>query len=256
MTGAQHQPNAAQPVPVIAIDGPTASGKGTVASLVAKRLGFHYLDSGAIYRVLAYAAMQQWPNMANWQQAANGLTLNETTLKHIETLAWQLPVEFKDERIWLNQPMQPIHAVDVSEAIRTEAVGHVASALAALPGVRNALLARQQAFRQAPGLVADGRDMGTVVFPDAALKVFLTASPEVRAQRRVAQLNAKATPGQAMADYPTIYAELLKRDARDTNRPVAPLKPSADAHILDTSEMGVEAAVLKVMYGYLKSKQN
>ena len=212
-------------VPVITIDGPTASGKGTVASRVADRLGFHLLDSGALYRLTALQALR------------GALPLSDEA--GIAKLAQQLPARFRDDVIYLADE-------DVSHAIRAEEVGNMASKIAALPGVRQALFDLQLGFRQAPGLVADGRDMGTVIFPTAKLKVFLTASAEARAQRRYKQLIGKGFS----ANMNDLLADLRARDERDTGRAVAPLVAAADAHILDTSAMGVDQAVEQVLTWY------
>ena len=212
-------------VPVITIDGPTASGKGTVASRVADRLGFHLLDSGALYRLTALQALR------------GALPLSDEA--GIVTLAQQLPARFRDDVIYLADE-------DVSHAIRAEEVGNMASKIAALPSVRQALFDLQLGFRQAPGLVADGRDMGTVIFPTAKLKVFLTASAEARAQRRYKQLIDKGFS----ANMNDLLADLRARDERDTGRAVAPLVAAADAHILDTSAMGVDQAVEQVLAWY------
>jgi len=212
-------------VPVITIDGPTASGKGTVASRVADRLGFHLLDSGALYRLTALQALR------------GALPLSDEA--GIATLAQQLPARFRDDVIYLADE-------DVSHAIRAEEVGNMASKIAALPSVRQALFDLQLGFRQAPGLVADGRDMGTVIFPTAKLKVFLTASAEARAQRRYKQLIDKGFS----ANMNDLLADLRARDERDTGRAVAPLVAAADAHILDTSAMGVDQAVEQVLAWY------
>ncbi|HEX4916797.1 MAG TPA: (d)CMP kinase [Limnobacter sp.] len=212
-------------VPVIAIDGPTASGKGTVAGLVAKHLGFHYLDSGAIYRVLGVAAERA------------GLSVDvpghHTALVK---LASGMPVSFQGDIVLLQGD-------NVSDAIRTEQAGVMASRLAVDPQLRAALLQRQRDFRQAPGLVADGRDMGSVVFPDAVLKVFLTASAQVRAERRVKQIEGR---GQS-ASFDAIYQELVARDKRDSERAVAPLKPCDDARVLDCSDIGVNEVVQTIL---------
>jgi cytidylate kinase len=211
--------------PVIAIDGPTASGKGTVAALVAGRLGYHYLDSGAIYRVLAVAV----------ERAALNPDLPVDLLRIIP-MAANLPVQFRDDRILLG-------GVDVSESIRTEDAGVMASRLAVVPEVRAGLLQRQRDFRQAPGLVADGRDMGSVVFPDSFLKVFLTASAQVRAERRVRQIEGR---GQK-ADFQAIYGDLMARDKRDSERAVAPLRPCEDALVLDCSNMPIDQVVSTIL---------
>jgi cytidylate kinase len=212
-------------VPVITIDGPTASGKGTVASRIADRLGFHLLDSGALYRLTALQALR------------GALPLSDEA--GIAKLAQQLPARFRDDVIYLADE-------DVSHAIRAEEVGNMASKIAALPSVRQALFDLQVGFRQAPGLVADGRDMGTVIFPTAKLKVFLTASAEARAQRRYKQLIDKGFS----ANMNDLLADLRARDERDTHRAVAPLVAAADAHILDTSAMGVDQAVEQVLTWY------
>jgi len=217
--------------PVIAIDGPTASGKGTVAALVAEKLGFHYLDSGAIYRVLAVAVDQA------------GLNPDvQSDLERIISMAANLPVHFQGTQVLLD-------SVDVSEIIRTEAAGVMASRLAVVPEVRAGLLQRQRDFRQAPGLVADGRDMGSVVFPDSVLKVFLTASAQVRAERRVKQIEAR---GQ-QADFQAIFSDLMARDKRDSERAVAPLKPCDDALVLDCSAMPIEQ-VLEAIHNWAKER--
>ena len=212
-------------IPVITIDGPTASGKGTVASRVAQTLGFAFLDSGALYRLTALAAIE------------SGIDLGEEA--GLSLIAAGLDVRFEGERILLSER-------EVSDEIRAEAVGVAASRIATLPGVRSALVDLQHGFRRAPGLVADGRDMGTVIFPAADLKVFLTASVEARADRRYKQLIGKGFP----ANMPALLQDLRERDARDTERAVAPLKPADGAHLLDTSEMTIEQAVEKVLGWY------
>ena len=214
----------AQAVPVVAIDGPTASGKGTVASRVAQALGYAYLDSGALYRLLALASMNRG--------------LSPTDAPGLGALAASMAIAFEGEVIWLD-------GRDVSSEIRAEAVGNRASEVAALPAVRQALLRRQRDFARRPGLVADGRDMGSVVFRQAQTKVFLTATAEARAARRVNQLRAR---GEA-ADLATITADLAARDARDANRAVAPLKfvPGQGVVYLDTTDCDIEAAVAAVL---------
>lgn len=212
-------------IPVITIDGPTASGKGTVASRVAQTLGFAFLDSGALYRLTALAALE------------SGIDLDDEP--GLARIAAALDVRFEGERILLA-------GREVSDAIRAEAVGVAASRIATLAAVRRALVDLQQGFRQMPGLVADGRDMGTVIFPDARLKVFLTASVEARANRRYKQLIDKGFP----ANMPALLQDLRERDARDTERAVAPLKPAEGAHLLDTSEMTIEQAVEQVLAWY------
>ena len=217
------------PIPVITLDGPSASGKGTVAERVAVALGFHFLDSGALYRLTALSAMKQ------------GVALDDEA--RVAELAAHLPATFHDDAIWLE-------AENVTAAIRAEAVGEGASKVAALPAVRAALLERQRAYRQPPGLVADGRDMGTVVFADATAKVFLTASAEARAERRYKQLIEKGNS----ASLPALVADMQARDGRDTARAVAPLKPAPDALLLDTTDMGVESAVQAVLAHYALCK--
>jgi CMP/dCMP kinase len=212
-------------IPVLAIDGPSASGKGTVAERVAQALGFHFLDSGALYRLTALSAMK------------HGVTLDDEF--GVAGLAAILPAGFHDGAVWLANE-------NVTDAIRAEAVGEGASVVAALPAVRAALLERQRAYRQAPGLVADGRDMGSVVFPDAMAKVFLTASACARAERRYKQLIEKGMS----ANLAALVSDMQARDARDSGRAVAPLKPAPDALLLDTTEMGIEAAVQAVLNHY------
>jgi cytidylate kinase len=212
-------------IPVITIDGPTASGKGTVAHKVADRLGFHVLDSGALYRLTALSALRAGADLADEQEIA--------------TIAAQLPAKFAAGEIYLGDE-------NVSQALRAEEVGNTASRIAALPAVRQALFGLQLAFRRAPGLVADGRDMGTVIFPTAQLKVFLTASVEARAQRRYKQLIDKGFP----ANMDDLLADLQARDERDTHRAVAPLVPAEGAHLLDTSSMTADEAVAEVLQWY------
>ena len=214
--------------PVIAVDGPSASGKGTVAALTAQALGFHYLDSGAIYRVAAHAAQQA------------GIALDAEPA--LARLALDLPLRFEGGEILLNGKA-------VGDAIRSEAVGRAASCIAALPALRLALLERQRGFRAAPGLVADGRDMGSVVFPDAKLKVFLTASAEARAQRRYKQLIEKGFD----ANLAALLQDLRERDARDVARSTAPLQQSADAVLLDTTDLTIQQAVQKVLSWYTQA---
>ena len=212
-------------LPVITIDGPSASGKGTVAERVAQALGFHFLDSGALYRLTALAAMKA------------GVALDDEAA--VARLAANLPAEFHAGAIWLANE-------NVSDAIRAEAIGEGASRVAAIPSVRAALLDRQRAYARPPGLVADGRDMGTVVFPAATAKVFLTASADARAERRYKQLIEKGISASLTA----LVADMQARDARDSGRAVAPLQPAPDALLLDTTELGVEAAVQAVLNHY------
>jgi cytidylate kinase len=209
-------------IPVITIDGPTASGKGTVAHKVADRLGFHLLDSGALYRLTALSALSR------------GIDLKDEHA--LAKVAEHLTIRFNGGHIYLGTE-------EVSHAIRAEEVGNTASRIAALPAVRQALFALQLGFRETPGLVADGRDMGTVIFPGARLKVFLTASVEARAQRRYKQLIDKGFS----ANIDDLLEDLQSRDARDTQRAVAPLMPAEDAHLLDTSQMTADEAVEQVL---------
>ena len=211
--------------PVIAIDGPSASGKGTVAQLVANKLGFHYLDSGALYRIVAFAAQQ---NNIPWSDAL-AVTACTKTLK----------IEFIDEQVLLNNQ-------DVSNEIRTEEIGKGASQVAVHAPLRAALVDMQHSFCKAPGLVADGRDMGTVIFPKAELKVFLTASTETRAQRRYKQLLGKNQP----ANYENILQDLTERDARDKGRASAPLLMADDAVLLETDNVGISDAVGYILQKY------
>ena len=212
-------------VPVIAIDGPSASGKGTVAQRVAETLRFHHLDSGALYRLVALAAAREGIDSGDEAKLA--------------AIAVRLPVRFEGEEIFLE-------AERVTDAIRTEENSFAASRVAALPGVRRALLDRQRSFRKPPGLVAEGRDMGSVVFPDARLKVFLTASLESRAERRYKQLKEKGTA----ATLPGLLQDLRERDARDALRSVAPLKQSSGARPLDTTSMSAEQAAAQIVDWY------
>ena len=214
-------------VPVIAIDGPSGSGKGTIARRVAEALGYHLLDSGALYRLVALAARKSGISLENGAELAQ--------------LAVELDVRFDsdangEERIWLG-------GEDVTGEIRTEEAGAGASAVAQIPAVREALFERQRAFQQAPGLVADGRDMGTQVFPDAVLKVFLTASAEERARRRHKQLKDKGLDVSLAA----LSRDIEDRDKRDSERSVAPLRPAEDARILDSSGQSIEAVTNTVL---------
>ncbi|MGQ9658799.1 MAG: (d)CMP kinase [Thermochromatium sp.] len=201
-------------IPIITIDGPSGTGKGTLMRLLAERLGWHTLDSGALYRVLALAAARQ------------GLDLDDP--ESLIPLAAALPVAFQLGRVFLS-------GEDVSDAIRTEEVGLAASRVSVHPGVRSALLDWQRRCARAPGLVADGRDMGTLVFPQASLKIFLDASPEIRAERRYKQLKEKGLD----ANLHQIAADIRERDVRDRSRPVAPLCPAEDAVVVDSTRMSI-----------------
>ncbi len=207
-------------VPVIAIDGPSASGKGTIASRVAGRLGFHYLESGALYRLIALMSLREG-------------TSDEARLA---ALADEMDVLFEDGEVVLGDET-------VTEKIRSEPVGVRASEVAKVPALRQALLRRQRAFRRPPGLVADGRDMGTVVFPDAELKVFLTASPEIRAERRYKQLIEKGIDANLRA----LSRDLRERDERDAKRAVAPLVPAPDSQVLDSSALSIDEVVDRIV---------
>lgn len=208
---------------VITIDGPSASGKGTIASRVASALGFHYLESGALYRLLALLSLREGTSDA----------------QRLASLAAHMDVEFAGGEVLLEDE-------DVSDKIRSEPCGVRASEVAKLPAVRAALLERQRAFRRAPGLVADGRDMGTVVFPDADLKIFLTASPEVRAERRYKQLKEKGIDANLRA----LSRDLAERDERDTKRAVSPLVPAADSQVIDSSSLSIEEVAGRIMELY------
>jgi cytidylate kinase len=218
----------ADKAPVIAIDGPSASGKGTIASRVAGILGFHYLESGALYRLVALIALRE------------GLEEEGA----IAGAAEGMDVSFLGEEIFLEDQ-------EVSLQVRHEQVGTRASEVARMPAVRTALLKRQRAFRRPPGLVADGRDMATVVFPDADLKIFLTARPEIRAERRYKQLIDKGIA----ANLSSLSRDLEERDARDRNRPVAPLVPAPDSQVLDSSALSIDEVVGRIV-GWFREKES
>lgn len=213
-------------IPVLTIDGPSGSGKGTISRAVAGRLGWHYLDSGALYRAIGVAA--GWSDLDLADPAA------------LVRCAFDTEIGFREAD---GEPRVIVNGADVTDELRTETAGAAASAIAAIPEVRSALKERQRAFRRAPGLVADGRDMGTVIFPDAGRKVFLTASAEERAERRYKQLKDKGVS----VTLDGLLREILARDARDASRAVAPLRPADDAVRIDTTGLGIEAVVERVL---------
>ena len=219
----------AQP-PVIAIDGPSASGKGTVAQGAADALGFHWLNSGALYRAVALAALESGADLENESKVSN--------------IALNLKAKFTGDSV-------EIEGRDVTNAIRGERVSIAASRIAARPGVRKALLERQRGFRRPPGLIAEGRDMGSVVFPDAVLKIYLTASPEARAQRRYKQLMDKGMDATMTA----LLQDIRARDERDSNRATAPLRKGTDAVLIDTTNMSAADAVAQVLALYKQASK-
>jgi len=216
--------------PVIAIDGPSASGKGTIAAAVAQRLGFHYLDSGALYRIVGLVGGERGANLDSNAE--------------ISDISLNLKIKFNGDQVFVDNR-------EVSDLIRGEAAGTAASRVAALPGVRSALMILQRGFRQPPGLVADGRDMGSVVFPDAQLKIYLTATPEERALRRHKQLIEKGSNASMAA----LLQDIRDRDFRDSNRAVAPLLKCTDAIEIDTTGSLVAAVVAQVLHLYQKTQQ-
>lgn len=213
-------------VPVLTIDGPSGAGKGTISRIVARRLGWHYLDSGALYRAVGVAA--SWADIDTSDASALVRCTFDTKVQFVE--------QGEAMRVLVN-------GTDATDELRLETTGALASAIAAIPEVRSALKERQRAFRSAPGLVADGRDMGTVIFADAPFKVFLTASAEERAERRHKQLNDKGVS----VNFDDLLREIMARDARDAQRTVAPLKPADDAVLIDTTGIGIDDVVARVM---------
>ncbi len=220
--------------PVVTVDGPSGAGKGTLCMLLAEKLNYHLLDSGAIYRVLALAALH------------HGVDTESDAEPVLVALAANLDVQFKAEGELVKVILE---GEDVSADLRKEETGNLASKIAALPRVREALLRRQRAFNMAPGLIADGRDMGTVVFPSAEVKIFLDASAQERAQRRMKQLQAKGLD----VKFDRLLGEIQERDDRDRNRTVAPLRPAEDALVLDSTSMTIEEVTEKA-FSYIESK--
>lgn len=225
VTGLRRQ--GAGSVPVITIDGPSGSGKGTISSAVAEKLGFHFLDSGALYRVVALASLNQ--------------KIPEDDIRALVDLARTAPITFKRSDSGDSQVV--LGGQDVTRDLRREAVGDRASRIATIASLRAELLTRQRRWRRPPGLVADGRDMGTVIFPDAVLKIYLTASAQIRAERRHKQLINKGMK----ANIAGLLADIIERDNRDYNREIAPLKPAEESICIDSTELTIEEVVTKVL---------
>ncbi|OGI65754.1 MAG: cytidylate kinase [Candidatus Muproteobacteria bacterium RBG_16_60_9] len=226
MSGRKDSTNSVDRAPVVAIDGPSGSGKGTIGELLAGRLGWNYLDSGALYRAVGVAARRAGVSLADGAALAQ--------------LAGSVDIRFVPKPN--STATVQLDGAEIGDELRTETAGESASRVAAVPAVRLALLQKQHELRRPPGLVADGRDMGTTVFPDALLKVFLTATPEVRAERRYKQLKQKGSD----VNLPRLLQDIRERDARDAARAVSPLQPAADAHLLDTSDLRISEVVDRI----------
>ena len=229
-------PSSESSIPILTVDGPSGSGKGTISRLVAQRLGWHYLDSGAMYRAIGIAAERG--KIDKTDVAALVRCTNRTQIDFLEVSGKQGECDRQ-----MGELRVIVNGIDATDELRTETAGATASAIAAIPAVRDALKQRQREFRRAPGLVTDGRDMGTVIFPDAPYKVFLTASADERAERRYKQLKDKGLS----VTLAGLLQEILARDARDANRAVAPLRPADDAVRIDTTGLGIQAVVERVL---------
>lgn len=228
--------SSASSIPVLTVDGPSGSGKGTISRLVARQLGWHYLDSGALYRAIGLAAERDHIDKTDVAALVRCTAATQIDFLEAGGESWAGDGQTGELRVIVN-------GIDATDELRTETAGAAASAIAAIPAVRDALKDRQRGFRQSPGLVTDGRDMGTVIFPDAPYKVFLTASAEERAERRYKQLKDKGLS----VTLAGLLQEILARDARDSNRAVAPLRPADDAVRIDTTGLGIQAVVERVL---------